>query len=181
VTQFPPSRDTFARYVPADAMSLPTYIRVLLYALVAAAVVLGRGAWAAQPVLRDVVEERVDVIHRELFYDGEGRLVFVQIIFMEDVLWPTGRLSPEVVAWRLEKDHSPAVQRDIRGGFYVLWNDGGTTRRVSARSYVESHSQTDSELAAREWLPPDQRRGLKGEKPLPGRPPFVIETPADQP
>jgi hypothetical protein len=107
------------------------------------------------------VEDFVDVVHLEHFYDERGQLVFSQHIFIDEVLCPGNRIASEVTAWRLVKGQT--VNRDARG-WYVLWNDGDTLRRVRARSYRETHSQVDSELAAREHLPQCQRRGLKGGK-----------------
>lgn len=108
------------------------------------------------------VEDRCDAIIAESFYDGCGKLVFVQHIFLDEVVYPSGLVS-EVVGWRLVRAPDQIVQRED-GGWFILWNDGGTLRRLRARSYHETHSQIDSELAARETLPPEHRRGLRGER-----------------
>lgn len=88
----------------------------------------------------------------------------------------------EVVAWRLLKHSNQLPQSDWkRGGFVATWQDGDVLRSVRSPLYRESWTQYDPELLEREYLSKHDRRGLRGEKPLPGRPLFTIETPADLP
>jgi len=99
------------------------------------------------PVLRD----RVDVIERNEFYDDDGRRVFQQAI-----LWDSTSHGLQVVAWRLDHgeftylEHPPAV----------IWVEGGKVRHVSAGAWRRTFLQYDPELAAREQLPQERRRGL---------------------
>ncbi len=95
--------------------------------------------------------DRVSQAERNEFYDCEGRLVFVQWIFSDEL----GRIQ----AWRLEKDfirqwHPPAL----------IWLDEGRVRRVTAGSWVETANQVDREVSQREVFPKELRRGLRGER-----------------
>lgn len=103
-----------------------------------------------------ILSDRVDVIELNHFYDCEhGRLVFDQLIFKS---WDGTR--HQVRAWRLVKQPSQIPTRDPAGGYSVTWLDGDDVRRVWAKSYVESWTQDDPELAEREILPKEQRREL---------------------
>ena len=100
-----------------------------------------------------VVSDRVDVLERHWFYDGEGRLVFQQLVGGD-----VQRDGSEAVCfWRLIKTESLIPQRDReRGGYYVLFIEDGPTRRVTAPAYRERWTQWDVELENREVFPKEK-------------------------
>jgi len=102
-----------------------------------------------------VIRESVDVIERNRYYDDCGKQVFEQVIFYA---WT--RDHYEIIAWRLVKD-ATLVPVKTGGRFAVLWWDGGKLRQVVADSMRDTYSQTDPEQEAREWLPSEQRKGLR--------------------
>jgi hypothetical protein len=109
----------------------------------------------------DVLRESVSCIDDNFFYDGDGKLVFEQIIFL-DFNERTGEES--IVAWRLAKEPSQKPQRDHTGGYFVMWNDNGQLRRVHSQSLRETHYQFDIEVEAREKHPKESRRELRSPK-----------------
>ncbi len=106
-----------------------------------------------------VVEDRVDLIEVNHFYDGRGNHVLDQVIFYD---WsaPEGRFH--VCDWRLLKCASQWPYRDwSHGGYVVLWRDGSVLRRVRARDYRETWTQHDPETGNRRYLPRSARRELR--------------------
>ena len=72
-----------------------------------------------------------------------------------------------VFAWRLCKSPAQIPVRDwSRSGYSATWLDGERFRQVRALSFRETWTQYDPEVEDRLFVPPDQRRGLTGEKPL---------------
>lgn len=123
-----------------------------MHALVAIAL------FTLQPALQEPLEDQVDLIEVNHFYDDEGRLVFDQAIFYD---WCGVATRYQVRAWRLVKHPSQLPQRDWqRGGYVTVWRDGDLLRRVHAASYRETWTQHDPELDARQLLPAHERRGL---------------------
>lgn len=105
-----------------------------------------------------VVRDRVDIAEVNSYYDGDGKLVFVQLVFWD--YKPTGN---EVVAWRMMRDVPDMQPRRLPNGEYQsLWFDtkDNVLRDVRAATYEASHTQVDVELAHREILPQERRRGL---------------------
>lgn len=101
------------------------------------------------PIQRDTAP----VVELNTMYDEAGAEVLEQVIW-----W-----GPEaVVDWRLavragapEYDHARKCWRNI-------WIDGDTIRVVTATAYKRSHTQCyDPEIADRERVPKDERRGLR--------------------
>lgn len=113
------------------------------------------------------VDDRVDVMHLNHFYDGEGRLVFDQLIF-ED--WGNPNCLPwrhSVVAWRLVKNPAQIPMRSVGGDYRAIWFDGEVLRDVRAGSFRESWGQYDPEVLDRDVLPRELRRELRqpGQQP----------------
>jgi hypothetical protein len=126
-----------------------------VYALVAAA------ALGLTP-LDLVAADKVDVIELNHFYDGDGRRVFDQVIFWQ---WHADEGVHHVLAWRLWKSPAQTPWRDwMRGGYLSIWHDGDRLRAIRARSFRETWTQHDPELDDRQLLPPEQRRGLAGDR-----------------
>lgn len=100
-----------------------------------------------------VVTDTVEVLEHNRFYDEQGALVFEQAIFKD---FDGERF--QVRDWRL-----------VKPGFVMLptgatfW-DGDSLRRVRAKQVVNSFTQYDPELTARETLPTTERRGLTKHK-----------------
>lgn len=111
---------------------------------------------ACLPINSSIVEDRVDVIEVNHFYDEEGRLVFDQIIFWE---WCPVTKRHQVVAWRLLKKYSAWPERRGRE-WQSMWIDGELLRRVIAPSIRETWTQYDPELEERKLLRKEHRREL---------------------
>ncbi len=105
------------------------------------------------------IRETVDLAERNFFYDDQGRLVFEQLILSD---WSDKHERFDVRAWRLIKVPTQVPVRDWDvGGYRLLWMDGERLRDVRIRSYVETWTMHDPELAAREILEKELRRGLR--------------------
>lgn len=111
------------------------------------------------------VRESVDCLHVNHFHDENGRLVFRQGILL---LWNKYHSRFDVVAWRLMTDPTAdgrmkSPERDWqRGGYVTTWYDGNTLRQIRTKSVIEDWTQHDPELAAREILPKEERKELRG-------------------
>jgi hypothetical protein len=128
-----------------------------VYALV---VIAALGLSPPAAVLTDTAE----VIELNHFFDGEGRLVFDQVIFWE---WYDDVGELHVLAWRLCKSPAQIPLRDWqRGGYSATWFDGERFRQVRALSFRETWTQYDPEVEDHKFVSPDHRRGLSSEKPL---------------
>lgn len=106
------------------------------------------------------VSEHVDSIERNALHcDQTGRHVFDQLIFRD---WYWQCEYSHVTAWRLVKEGSPAVCRVWPSGEYeCLWLDGEVLRRVRARTFHETLTLSDPEVAERDVLPKCERRELR--------------------
>ena len=98
------------------------------------------------------VEDRVDLIEVNHYYDAGGKLVFTQHIFYD---WHSHEGRHHVRDWRMVKSPQQAV---VDGE--VLFVDGAVFRRVRAKITRESWTQYDPEVAERESLPQGERRKL---------------------
>lgn len=108
-----------------------------------------------------VVQDRVDVIEHNHFYDDTGRHVFDQVIFWE---WRDDQCAFRVRAWRMVKTPAQVPRRNWPAGYSACWVDGDVTREVRTDSFRETWEQYDPELVDREFVPKEKRRGLKGER-----------------
>ena len=110
-----------------------------------------------------VLADACDVIELNHFYDDAGRHVFDQVIFYT---WDGSR--HQVLDWRLVKSPSYLPQRSARGAWQCLFVDGSSRdvlRQVTGRSFRETWTQFDPELAEREVLPKEHRRLLRQPPP----------------
>ena len=133
-------------------------MRALLRALVlAAASLLPLSLFALEPFTL-VVDEEVDLIELNHFYDEHGQHVLDQMLFY-DWCGSDGRFH--VQAWRLLKRSAqvPVYSWHDRC-FIATWHDGGVLRVVRSLSFRETWTQHDPELRERAALPPKQRRDL---------------------
>ena len=111
-----------------------------------------------QPV-EDVVNDQVDLIEVNHFYDDQGRLVFDQVIFYD---WSSIENRYQVRAWRLLKHNAQIPRRNWRSGeFESIWHDGDVLRRVRTKVIRETWTQFDPEILEREYLPKEHRRELR--------------------
>lgn len=108
-----------------------------------------------------VVEESIDLIELNHFYDPCGRHVYDQVIFYQ--LAPeTGKFR--VRAWCLIEDRETLSRRPLRdvrtGTVRVDWYDGDqkVLRRLESRLYRESWTQVDPERMDKKFL--DERLRL---------------------
>lgn len=122
--------------------------------IMAACVVAARAVVPQPGVARD----RVDLAEVQHYYDGEGRLVFDQLILWR---WNTDAARYDCQAWRLIKSSAMLPRRDWGADEYsVTWFDGELLRDVRVKQVRETWSQVDSELADRDVLPKECRREL---------------------
>ena len=105
-----------------------------------------------------VLRERCDVLLYEHVYDDEGRKVFTQLCPLD---WHPHHERWDYVCFRLENARCLRPERAWqRGGYVVRFIDGDLPREIWAPSMREEWVQADSEVAAREVLPKESRRGL---------------------
>jgi|SRR5690606_35531413 len=98
------------------------------------------------------VEDRVDLIEVNHYYDDCGKPVFTQLIFYD---WHAHESRHHVRAWRMVREgDAPAACGE------VLFRDSGVLRRVRAPIIRHTWTQHDPEIAEREHLPQHERRGL---------------------
>lgn len=113
--------------------------------------------FAAIPTSETVVD-RVAVAEVNHYYDGQGRPIFDQVIYYD---WCPVTQRHQVRAWRLIKRDELIPRRDWqRGGFLSRFRDGDRIREVWAAERRETWTQYDPELAERDYLPREHRRGL---------------------
>lgn len=104
------------------------------------------------------LEDTVDKVEINHFYDPEGRLVFDQLIFYD---WYAKDQRDQVRTWRLVKSPEILPRRQWGSSLHLShWMDGEILRKVYARSVTETWLQHDPELAEREYLPKEERREL---------------------
>ena len=102
--------------------------------------------------------EWVDAVEINHCFNAEGKHVFDQLIFYD--CSPDGG-RPQIRDWRLIKRCRPIPQRDHSLGSYrLVWVDGDILREVRARTFCETWTTFDPELAAREQHPQHQRKEL---------------------
>ncbi len=96
------------------------------------------------------VDEFVDLIELNHFYDQRGRLVYDQVIFYERAP-ETGRF--QVRAWCLVEDRECLNRRPVKNYetqlYHVDWfdTDQRLLRKITSRLYRESWTQIDPERA----------------------------------
>ena len=96
-------------------------------------------------------------LEKNFMYDGDGRLVFCQLIVWQDDLPYPNR----VMAWRMYDKIKPEVTRDGAGWKILFYDDAFKTMRViRSASFLETHLQYDPEVLDRERWPIDQRTEL---------------------
>lgn len=98
--------------------------------------------------------DRVDLIERNHFHDGDGREVFRQ-----EIGWDWDGHQHRVVFWRLSSGMT-FQERPPQ----LTWSDGRLVRQVRAVYWRETWTQFDPELLQREELPKNLRRGLWNQK-----------------
>jgi len=127
----------------------------------AAALIL-TSALAMTPAPQAVVADQIDMFELNHYFNGDGVLVFDQLIFWR---WDEGDGAFEVAAWRLVKSPHQLPRRDWRrGGYVVIWRDGKILREVRAPAMVEPWTQHDPEMDDRNRLPKRRRSGLAYER-----------------
>lgn len=107
------------------------------------------------------VVDTCTVIELNNYFDGDGKLVLTQFIFWT---WEPGSADFHVIDWRLVKEGPwEASWHAESESWRLTWFDNETLRSVRAKGrggFMETWTQFDPELAAREKLPSDRRRKL---------------------
>ncbi|WDI41243.1 hypothetical protein [Bremerella sp. P1] len=107
---------------------------------------------------KPVVQDQVDLIEVNHYYDSQGRLIFDQVIFYE---WSQSDARFHVTAWRLLKSSWQVPRKRWSDGAYTTtWKDGDVLRSVVGKNMRETWTQHDPELVERDYLPREYRRGL---------------------
>lgn len=123
--------------------------------------------------------DHVDTVEINHFYDDQGCHVFDQALYYD---WNKWQGRNDLRDWRLIKDGRAALTEDEKkavppkepqwigspmvpvkqpnGLYKAVWMDGYILREVVCNTIYESWTQYDPELAEREILPKEQRRGL---------------------
>ena len=99
------------------------------------------------------VTDKVNLIEVNYYHNQEGDVLLKQIIF-----WDWNGEGLVVVDWRILN------KKKVTGRYHVKWDDKGTLRHVTAKSYRVTHTYFDPEVANRSILPTDQRRKLCNPK-----------------
>lgn len=123
-------------------------------------------AFASVP-LGEATTEHVDSIELNHFwpecsdesYPLTHKYAFSQYLFRS---WNRDTSTHDIIAWKMKKDGiSPPRYDHERGVWVMTFNDGLKLRRITAGSFVETRSTFDPEIAERERLPVERRRGLR--------------------
>lgn len=112
-----------------------------------------------------VITDIVSVIELNHMYDGEGKLVFDQVIWWD---WNAEFARYEVRDWRLVQPQRKGVipTKDRQRGVWVsVFQDGEQMRKVSCLTFRETWTQCDNEMLDREFLAPPDRKLLGRDKP----------------
>jgi hypothetical protein len=112
------------------------------------------------PVRNDtVLKDHVDLIEYNHYHDSNMKPIFDQLIFYD---WSEQKRRFQVRAWRLVKLESQIPFRDhYNKKWMVRWHDNDMLREVTSPSCRETWTQYDPEVLERDFLPQDQRLGLK--------------------
>ena len=106
----------------------------------------------------ETVNDTVDLVEVNHFYDDHAQPVFDQVIFYE---WSREQSRFQIRAWRLVKNPAQLPTRNWRsGGYQMIWHDGQFMRHVTAKAMRETWTQYDPEMREREYLPKERRRKL---------------------
>lgn len=97
------------------------------------------------------VRESVDLVERSHVYDLDGREVFVQWL-----VWHWEGDRHHIAAWRMANPGFHFQERPPQ----LTWTEGDRVRQVRAAYWRETHEQFDVEIAEREILHQDKRKGL---------------------
>lgn len=125
--------------------------------LISSTVILLATSMGTNPVDLSV-EDLVDLIEVNHFYDERGKHVFDQLIFYD---WSPNQSRFEVRAWRMMKKVRQEPLRDWSTSDYkLIFHEHGMLRKVRGASIHETWTQFDPEIADRQWLPMHLRREL---------------------
>lgn len=105
-----------------------------------------------------VLEQQVDLIEINHFYEEDGKHAFDQLIFYE---WCPRECRNQVLAWRLVKGQTQIPLRDWdRGDYCCVLCENGVLRSVRSAALRESWTQYDPEVLERDIFPQEKRREL---------------------
>lgn len=105
-----------------------------------------------------VVHSQCHLIEKNNFYDGEGRLVFTQLIAWNQ--YPDGKLH--VWFWKMFKDGTKNVTLiELRRGAEIWFDQDGQLVQIRSLSFLESWTQVDVEVLDRECIPQESRPKIR--------------------
>lgn len=115
----------------------------------------------------DMPTDRVDVIELNHFYNSEAKHVFSQWLLLD---WNENKSRHDIVEWamcrtKVIKDGKtfPHCRNEVvatKNGWRLEFLHNGVLRCVFADQFRETFTQFDREVAERETLPKELRRGL---------------------
>ncbi len=107
---------------------------------------------------QDILEDRVDLVEINHFYDDKGQLTLDQVIYYN---WSEHLSRYQVRAWRLLKTSDQIPRKDWdRNEYVAIWHDGDSLRIVHAASLRESWTQYDPEILEQQFLAKEKRLEL---------------------
>ena len=110
-----------------------------------------------------VVQDEVDVIEVNHYFDAKGCLVFDQVIFWK---WNEWDREFHVIAWRFLKAPGQIPIRNWRNGqYHTIWHDGSVLRHVRSQAFRETWTQFDPEVEDRNYVSRQARENLTGRQP----------------
>jgi len=107
-----------------------------------------------------VVEDRVDVLEKNSYFDPHGKLIFTQIIGW-DYNVVSDKFGNESIERHVQWWFFPKASKHVRlHGKTLIFADGKQIRIVRYGTFLRSHTQHDPELDDRQLFPHNKRRGL---------------------
>ena len=114
----------------------------------------------------DVIEENVELVETNHYFDESGRHIFDQVLFYD---WSESSQRFDVRAYRLIKRPGLLPIQDASDRYLSLWQDGDYLRLVTAKQRLETWTQHDPELLERALLPKNRRLELATPLDVPKR------------
>jgi hypothetical protein len=111
--------------------------------------------------MAQTVDDRVDLIEVNHYFDESGNPKFDQIIYYR---WSTERGRFDVIDYKRlkEADQIPRAVESL-SGYLSIWQDSSDQniiRRVFSQDLIETWTQHDPEMVERRYLPKDRRAEL---------------------
>ncbi len=117
-----------------------------------------------------IIEEKVDTVEVNHYFDDRGNKVFDQVVYYN---WSQEYNRFTACGYRLIKQDTQVPVMATPSIYHSIWSDGDCLRDLNAAVAVETWSQWDPELAERNYLPKSMRSEFAIPSPLSTQPPAV--------